>query len=206
MRSATLTLGLAAAVVAMAAGPLAGQAPTARRLDIAFDQQGRVTLVAANVTVREVLAEWARVGGSRIVNADKLPGAPIPMLQFENRPEMEVIDSLLRSAAGYILSPRTVRTSGPSLYEMVMVLPTSSPVASGALPAVPGPFRTPGSPADEIPPVTPVTGVPAPATPPAQAPANTPAARPPAQPGVYVPIVPVTPVPVGGRGRGGGER
>ena len=40
---------------------------------------GRVTLVAKDVTVREILAEWARVGQTRIVNAEKLTGGPVTL-------------------------------------------------------------------------------------------------------------------------------
>jgi len=210
MRGSALALGLASALVGFATpGLLAEQAPAspARRLEISFDLDGHVTLVAENVTLREVLAEWGRVGGAYMVNADKLPGGPISIMRFDGRPEQEVLDSLLRSAAGYILGPRTARTSGPSLYETVMILPTSTPTATGAYPgqtSAANPFRIPGAPEDEIPPVVPATGIPAPETP-----AQTEAPRAPAgspSPGVFVPIVPVTPVtPVtGGRGRGGG--
>jgi len=177
----------------------ARQAQTGRRLDISFDMQGRVTLVAQNVTIGEILAEWQRVGQSQIVNAERLGGPPVPMLHFENRPETEVMDSLLRSAAGYILAPRTARTAGPSMFETVMILPTSTPTASSAYSPPPAqPLRTQGSPDDEIPPVTPA---PAPANP-----ANEPATPPnptATRPSNVVPIVPIVPVtPVTGRGAG----
>jgi hypothetical protein len=207
MRGKVLAVALASILLGLSApGLMAQQAGNpARVLEISFDLEGRVTLVAENVTLREILSEWGRAGGSYMINADRLANTPVRMMRFENRPEREVIDSLLRSAAGYILGPRTVRTSGPSRFEAVMILPTSTPVATGAysgLPTPAAPFQTPGSPDDEIPPVVPAIGVPAPEQPaaPAQAaPANSP-------PGVFVPIVPVTPVtPVtGGRGRGGG--
>jgi hypothetical protein len=213
MRGLVFTCALASGVFgAFAPGLLADQqVPAAeRKLEIAFDMNGRVTLVAENVTLREILAEWGRVGGSSMINGDRLAGATIPAMRFDNRPEREVLDSLLRSAAGYILGPRTVRTSGPSLYEAVMILPTSSPVASsgyaGAVPPA-APFRTPGAPEDEIPPVVPAVGVPAPEQSPPR-PAGAPAPPRNTNPGVYVPIVPVQPVgtatPPTGRGRGGG--
>ncbi len=205
MRASVLSAGLASVLLALSGPALVAQEvqTPARVLDISFDLEGRVTLVAENVTLREVLAEWGRIGGAYMINADRLASAPIRMMRFENRPEKEVIDSLLRSAAGYILGPRTIRTSGPSRFEAVMILPTSSPVASGNF-ASPGPigspFRPDGATNDEIPPVVPAIGVPTPeqpvAAPPPSPPANT-------NPGVYVPIVPVTPV-TGGRGRGGG--
>jgi hypothetical protein len=210
MRASILTVVLASALVLLAApGLVAQQGPEgqAKKLEIAFDLGGHVTLVAENVTLREILAEWGRIGGAYMVNAERLTGAPIRMMRFENRPELEVLGSLLRPAAGYIVSPRTVRTSGPSRFEVVMILPTSTPAGSSSSPSAATsatPFRTPGAPEDEIPPVVPAVGIPPPgqsmqpATP--QSPTGSPG------PGVYVPIVPVTPVTpaTGGRGRGGG--
>ena len=38
---------------------------------------GRVTLVADNVPVRQILAEWSRIGTTQMVNAEKLSGAPV---------------------------------------------------------------------------------------------------------------------------------
>lgn len=205
MRGAIVVAGLAALVIGFSAQDLlAEQDSSGRKIEISFDLEGRVTLVAQNVTISEVLAEWGRAGGSYVVNAEKLTGGPLTMLRFENRPEREVIDSLLRTAAGYILGPRTARTAGPSLYETVMILPTSSPMASSAYPASAGPavpLRTPGAPEDEIPPVVPAVGVPAPEQAPAP-PVPNPAVN--TSPGVFVPIVPVTPV-TGGAGRGSGS-
>ena len=189
----------------------AEQDPVERELRLSFDAHGLVTLTAKNVTIREILTEWSRQGGVTFVNAEQLTGGPVVMLQFENRPEVEVIDSLLRSAAGYILGPRTVRSAGPSQFEAVVILAASNPTTSrgystGVAP-VAAPLRTPGSPDDEIPPVTPV-GNPADST----APPNSPAVGT-SSPGVFiVPIQPVnpatgrggtTPPPTGGRGRGG---
>lgn len=211
MSGRILACGLVAVLFApVSVGLFAQEAPARQRqLEITFDLQGHVTLVAENVTTREILAEWGRVGGSYMINVERLPSVPVEVMRFAGRPEREVLDSLLRGAAGYILGPRTARTAGPSLFETVMILPTSTPVASGAFPGpspVASPLRTPGAPEDEIPPVVPAVGV--------QAPPNAPAPaqpRPPSTPGVFVPIVPVT-TPVTppatptttGRGRGGG--
>ena len=40
-------------------------------------ENGRVSLKATNATVREILAEWARVGQTQIVNGERMPGGPI---------------------------------------------------------------------------------------------------------------------------------
>ena len=68
-------------------------------------QNGRVTLVAVNATVKQILAEWARIGRTRIVNGERVPGGLVT-LQLTNVPEKEALDLLLRTAAGYIAAPR----------------------------------------------------------------------------------------------------
>jgi hypothetical protein len=119
---------------AAAAFALALASPAAAgdlRLTIA---DGRVTLIAHDVPVRDILAEWARVGQTRIVNGEKLIGAPVT-LQLENVPEAQALDTLLRSASGYILAPRSAETPGPSLYDRIMILATSRPPAATPPPA-----------------------------------------------------------------------
>ena len=85
---------------------------------------GRVTLVATDVPLRQILDEWARVGQTTIVNGDKLTGPPLT-LQLIDRPEREVLDLLLRSASGYIASQRQVSIAGASGFDRVMILPVS---------------------------------------------------------------------------------
>jgi hypothetical protein len=97
---------------------------------------GLVTLVAKDVTIREILAEWARVGQTRIVNADKLTGGPVT-LELTNVPEAQALDTVLRSAAGYVMAPRTANTPGPSLYDRIMILATSRPPAVTATASAP---------------------------------------------------------------------
>lgn len=213
---------------ALALVPVAAQAPAERKLQVAFDRQGHVTVVAENVTIPEILGEWARQGGTVMVNAERLPRVPVSRY-FVNRPEQEVIESLLRQAAGYIVAPRRAGTVGASRFEVVQILPTSTTTSTYVSPptsAVSAPVATTGAPDDEIPPVVP----PGANRPPA--PVNNPAPSPPsgsypgAPAGVSVPVVPVVPIspvgptggtpapttpppgpttpPPGGRGRGGG--
>ena len=70
--------------MALALAPLAAQAPPERKLQVTFDQQGNVTVVAQNVTVGEILAEWGRQGGTTMVNANRLTGAPMSRLYHES--------------------------------------------------------------------------------------------------------------------------
>ncbi len=85
---------------------------------------GRVTLIAQDVPLRQILDEWARVGRTTIVNGDKLTGPPIT-LQLIDRPEREVLDLVLRSASGYIAAQRQVSLAGASQFDRVMILPVS---------------------------------------------------------------------------------
>lgn len=186
-------------------------APPIRKLELTFDGNGNVTLVAQSVTVREILAEWTRKGGSQVVGAEGLGGGPITR-QFENRPEVEVLSSLLRSAAGVGLLPRAIGSNGPSRLN-VQIKATSNPT-TGYMPTssvTEAPVTTPGFPGDEIPPVSP-NGANQPAQINSNAnnpPQNRPMPGFPSSPVVpVVPVVPVTTVPsapiVPGTGRGGG--
>jgi hypothetical protein len=74
------------AVAVLIASVAPAMAQGARKLDISFEG-GKVTLVAENVTLREILAEWARKGGSRIVNAERLAGSPVYLTEFKGQPE-----------------------------------------------------------------------------------------------------------------------
>lgn len=212
-----MRLLLIAAIIAVGLTPQApgfAQAPAAPKVQVTFEPDGLVSLVANGATVREILAEWSRLGGSTFVNGERLSGAPMTV-QFLHQPEKDVISSVLRQASGFVLGPRRAGSIGASSLEVVYILPTSNPTAGGYVPSPTVPSRpqvsTPGAPDDEL---LPVQGRGAPAAPPQQQP-NAPAQYP-AQPGVSgvaVPVVPVVPVTTApppttttGRGRGGGGR
>jgi hypothetical protein len=95
-------------------------------------RDGRVTLVAANASVKQILAEWARIGRTRIVNGERVPGGLVT-LQLTNVPEREALDLLLRTAAGYIAAPRAVGVSDGSVFDRILILPTSATPPSTAL-------------------------------------------------------------------------
>src|SRR2546421_12231808 len=85
---------------------------------------GRVTLVATNVTVRQILTEWARVGQTKIVNVERIPGGPIT-LELRNVSEQEALDVLLRSVSGYMTAPRAAVVANASAFDRIIVMPTS---------------------------------------------------------------------------------
>ena len=92
------------------------------RLQIAA---GRVTLHAQNVPVRTLLAEWTRLGGVKVVNGDLVAGAPLT-LDLENVPERQALDIILRGVSGYMLAARESGAAGASMYDRIMILPTSA--------------------------------------------------------------------------------
>ncbi len=95
---------------------------------------GRVTLIAQDVPVRQILTEWARIGNTKIVNAEKVAG-PTVTLHLIDRPEREVLDAVLRHVAGYVAAPRPAGGEGGAIYDRILILATSqapayTPVAS----------------------------------------------------------------------------
>lgn len=119
-------------------------------------RDGRVTLVATNATVRQILAEWARVGQTKIVNVERIPGGPLT-LQLTNMPEQEALDILLAAVTGYMAAPRPVAVANLSYYDRILVLPTAAvarvPVASPATPVAQRPpvFQPPPDADDDQP-------------------------------------------------------
>lgn len=99
---------------------------------------GRATVIARDVPVRQILAEWARVGNTRVVGAEKLIGGPVS-LEIVDVPEKDALDILLRSAAGYMAAPRAGAVAGASQFDRVFILATSRPPAATA--SVPAPFN-----------------------------------------------------------------
>jgi hypothetical protein len=93
---------------------------------------GLVTVSAQNAPVRQILAEWARLGGTTFVNGDRVPGGPVT-LELENVPERHAIDVLLRSVSGYMVAAReTNSVPGASTFDRILIVPTSSaPRATG---------------------------------------------------------------------------
>src|SRR5688500_20377661 len=66
---------------------------------------GLVSIDAQDVTIRQILDEWARVGKTRIVNAERLRGGPMS-IKFDEVPEKQALDIILRTIPGYMAAPR----------------------------------------------------------------------------------------------------
>lgn len=133
----------AAALVALLA-LVSGQSASASSLSFSV-RDGRVTVIANDVTVREILVEWQRVGQTVITNLDKLKG-PRVTLELHDVPEATALAVLLRAVSGYVALPRTETISSGSLFKSILILASSSspvltaPVTARApSPPAPGP-------------------------------------------------------------------
>ena len=116
-------------------------------------QDGRVTLVADNVPIRQILQEWARIGQARIVNAERVSG-PNLTLQLLNVPEREALDVILRSANGYIAAPRATAMAGAAVYDRITIfMSTTRPPAQVVSAAPPPTFQRPPQPDDSDEPI-----------------------------------------------------
>lgn len=91
-------------------------------------KDGLVSLDAQDVTIRQILTEWARVGQTRIVNAERIIGGPIT-LKLENVPEKQALDIILRSIPGYMALPRTTVIADASVYDRILIMATTTAVA-----------------------------------------------------------------------------
>jgi hypothetical protein len=94
-------------------------------------RDGRVTLVARDATVRQILAEWARVGKTRIVNLERVPGGPVS-IDLADVPESQALRIVLRSIGGFMAAPRAVPDVTLSRFDRIVVMPV---VATAAAPA-----------------------------------------------------------------------
>jgi len=86
-------------------------------------QNGRVSLVAKDATIRQILGEWARVGQTRIVNMERVPGGPVT-IELTNVPEGQALEVLLRTLSGYITAPRPVAAENLSRFDRIILMPT----------------------------------------------------------------------------------
>jgi len=115
---------------------------------------GRVTVVAKDATLRQILAEWARVGQVKIVNLERVPGGPIT-LELPNMPEAQALEILLRSISGYIAAPREVAETNASQFDRIVVMPTlatprPAPSAVAQQPVFSPPMPVAGPPDDDV--------------------------------------------------------
>ena len=147
---------LLAVVLAVVGSPL----PGAGEIRISMDR-GRVTLVATDAPLADVIAEWSRVGDMRFVGAETLGGEAIT-LHLIDAAEGDAIRLLLRSAAGYVAAPRRPGAPGAARYNRVTILAPggtsaparirpAAPVRGGAVAAAVPAADDPSRPSSEAP-------------------------------------------------------
>jgi len=122
---------------------------SAGELRLVFNN-GRVTLMARDVSLQDILVEWERVGGTRVVNRDAVSGPPIS-LDLVDVTEAHALATVLRSAAGYLAFARTAPADAASRFVRIVIMPgeerlaagpqvAAGPPSSGTM-AGPGPWR-----------------------------------------------------------------
>jgi hypothetical protein len=127
---------LASVLVTLAALPAAGQS-----VKLSFNG-GKVDLSAENASVRAILTEWGRIGGTRVVNAERIAGPPITV-EFKDAYEQQALESLLRGVAGYMVGQRVVPgTPTSSGFDRIVILAVST--APRPAPVTPAVSRPPG--------------------------------------------------------------
>src|SRR5687768_17260077 len=110
----------------------------AQQLKVSFDN-GLVSVDATSVPVRQILNEWAKQGGTKVVGVERVTGAPLT-IKLIDVPEPRALEVILRSVAGYMAAPRASGT-GASMYDRILVMATSA-----APPATPSPAARPTPP------------------------------------------------------------
>jgi hypothetical protein len=130
------------AVLAFAAAAFLAAATPARAELVITMHDGLVTVNAKDVTLRQIMAEWARVGQTKIVNADGIAGGPIT-IALVDVPEEQALATLLRSVSGYLAAPRPTVVKNAARYDRILVVPTAATPARPATAAPPPAFPQP---------------------------------------------------------------
>ncbi len=108
---------------------------------------GKVSIDAQDVTVRQILTEWAKLGKTRVVNLEGVASGPLT-LKLDNVPESMALDIILRAVPGYMAAPRAAYLANASTYDRILIMATTTAAAATRPPAGPGaptPNGYPGS-------------------------------------------------------------
>jgi hypothetical protein len=117
---------------------------------------GHVSIVAKDATVGQILAEWAKVGQTKMVNVERIPRERLT-IELANVSEGRALEVVLRTMSGYIAASRTVDMPNASQFDRIIVLPTSSVVPASAPPLAakgggqPSESQTPAYPSQPVP-------------------------------------------------------
>lgn len=141
MRKLLFSLGVAAF--------LAFPASAAAELKVSMNG-GLVTIIADDVPLSSVLAEWSRIGQTKVINGEQI--FTRVTLHIVDMPERKALDIVLRSVSGYMAAERATPVAGASAFDRIMILPTSRPPAnSGPIMNTPPVFTQPRPAAPPVP-------------------------------------------------------
>ena len=88
---------------------------------------GRIWLTADHATVADILAEWARVGSTQMMNAERLT-TPLLTLDLRGVPELDALEVIMRAAGGFVTVSRIggVDATHLSRFSRVVIVPATS--------------------------------------------------------------------------------
>src|SRR5262245_38877674 len=89
-------------------------------VNIAFDD-GKVTLAATDALVTDVLAAWARIGGTEIAGVENVQAGARVTVDFKAASELTALDELLSTTGGYITGLRSEVRPGSSLLRVIQI-------------------------------------------------------------------------------------
>ena len=115
-------------------------------------RDGRVWLTTDHATIADVLAEWARVGRTQIVNSASLPPTPLTV-ELRDVPELEALAVITRATGGFMTVSRAAANGDEaatlSQFSRVVIFAAVPRSAFAAPPAMPAPSY---GPAADVPP------------------------------------------------------
>jgi hypothetical protein len=97
-------------------------------------RDGVVWLVARDASLGQIFEEWARVGQTRVVNADRLTERL--SIELNGIPEGQALDTLLRSVGGFVAVQRSALAAPPtatqSRFAQIVIMPGREKVVQTA--------------------------------------------------------------------------
>lgn len=112
---------------------------TAEAGEVMFSiRDGRVTLVARDAPISDILAIWEKEGRTKIVAREKVTGT-VAALDLVNEPEASALAIVLRNVTGYLAVKNPSAAGDASTYRCIVINPAPAPVmtAQSAPPSAP---------------------------------------------------------------------
>ncbi len=109
-------------------------------MELSF-HEGRVTIIASEIPLDEILVEWSRLGNTTFINADSISSRLISITLIDVT-EAKALDVLLREVAGYLFAPRPLRKIGTSVYDRIFLMSPDNVNTLRAPPLIPEAARS----------------------------------------------------------------